>query len=206
MKKQNPERQSAALMYFAFQRDQRATPWAAAYATPDRHPDIRAAALYLAARLGDQGAKSSILDLLRTAPKRSRRNLMLRALAELADVDEFKALAKQLGIHANTTDYRNLLLYVEFRKANGEDKIAPAEALLVSRDVLYPTRAARYLVAQKRIDVLAKYLSGAMVYHMPLDLAMLLSPKAALIVVEARRMGYRIEETADGLRLSKRDG
>lgn len=203
---QDPMRQSSALMYVALHRDRRARAWAVQYASPDTHPDVGAAALYLAASLGEQGAKSLILEMLRTPQKRSRHSLMLRALAELAGVDEFKTLTTQLAINQNEQDYRNLLRYVEFRQATGDDKIAPAEAMLVSRDLFYPTRAARYLIMQKRMDVLAKYLTGVMVYHLPLDLAVMQSSRAAMIVAEARRMGYRIEETAEGLRLIKRGG
>ncbi len=202
---QDPKRQSSALIYFAFHREQRAYTWAQQFSSPTTHPDVRAAAVYLAARLGDRGAKPIIIELLQTQQKQSQRTFMLRALAEIARVDEFKTLTAQLAINQQTRDYRSTLVYVEFMQASGEDKTAFAETLLTSRDALYPSQGARYLIAQNRMDVLGKYLTGAAVYHLPLDLAVMQSPKAALIVVEARRMGYRFEETAEGLRLLKRD-
>lgn len=202
---QDPKRQGGALIYFAFHRDQRARVWAQRFSSPAATSDLRAAAVYLTARLGDQNAKPTILELLQTQQKRSRRTLMLRALAEITSVDEFKTLTAQLAINQQTRDYRNTLVYVEFMQASGEDKTALAETLLTSRDVLYPSQGVRYLIVQNRMDVLGKYLTGAAVYHLPLDLAVMQSPKAALIVVEARRMGYRFEETAEGLRLLKRD-
>lgn len=203
---QDPEKQSRALVYFALHRDPRAHAWAEQYSAPHIHSDVRAAALYLAASLGDHSAKTAILELLHAAKKRSRRTLLLRALAELSSVAEFKAQAVQLALNQRAQDYQNILLYVAFIQASSADKkVAAAEALLDSRDTYYPRQAVRYLVTQNRMDVLTNYLTGAAVYHMPLDLAMMLSPKAALIVVEARRMGYRFEDTAAGLRLIESD-
>lgn len=195
--------QRSALVYFALQREQKARPWAERFSSADAHPEVRLAGLYLAAALGDQGAKAPIVELLQTSQDRSARETLVRALAELAPPDELEGLLTQLGISHQTRAYRDSLRYAAFRHGSGHEKIAAAAALLESRYPFDRRMAVGYLMEADDGKTLAKHFHLPQQYGTPMRMVPLMSPLERVIMNEARRMGYGVDASPNGVRFTK---
>jgi hypothetical protein len=193
----------SALIYFAIHRDQRALEWAKKYSSSDKEPRVRYAALYLSSRLGNKDATETILGLLKNETKRSEQEMLLRSLAELVSPEEFHRLTGKLGISKNLEHYKNALWISEFRNASDDVKSVYAEKLLGSSVLWDRMEGVRYLIRENQEEILQKYLLIDPRVELPFVLEAMQSNTGSLIIVEARKMGYRIEQTDGDINLVK---
>jgi len=192
----------SALVYFAQEKESRAKKWIDRYSdTTD--PDLRLAVLYLAARLHDQRAKDSIIALLMDNPDRSDRGLLLRSLAELVPPEEFQETIKKSEINQTSKKYYEALWLSEYRNATSAEKAVAARKLLQSEYLWDRREAVRYLIGQNRVDILEHFLLADPRMELPYMVEVQGSHVGQLIVLEAKKMGYMIEDTDEGIRLSK---
>jgi hypothetical protein len=192
----------SALVYFAQRKESRAKKWIDQY-SETKDPELRLAALYLAARLHDQRAKDSIMELLRGNPDRSNQGLLLRSLAELVPPDEFQDAIKESEINPTSKKYYEALWLSEYRNATSAEKAEAARKLLQSEYLWDRREAVRYLIGQNRVDILEPFLLVDPRVELPYMVEVQGSHVGQLIVLEAKKMGYLIEETDGGIRLSK---
>ena len=192
----------SALIYFALEKESRAKKLIGQYSdTTD--PGLRLAALYLAARLHDQRAKDSIIALLLDNPDRSNQGLLLRSLAELVSPDEFQEAIKKSEINPTSKKYYEALWLSEYRNATRAKKAEAAKKLLQSEYLWDRREAVQYLIGQNRADILEPFLFADPRVELPYMAEVQGSHVEQLIVLEAKKMGYLLEETDGGIRLSK---
>ncbi len=192
----------SALVYFAQAKEFRAKKWIDQYSdTTD--PELRLTVLYLAARLHDQRAKNSIIALLMDNPDRSDQGLLLRSLAELVPPDEFQEAIKKSEINPTSKKYYEALWLSEYRNATSAKKAEAAQKLLQSEYLWDRREAVQYLIGQNRVDILEHFLLADPRVELSYMVEVQGSHVGQLIVLEAKKMGYLIEETDEGIRLSK---
>jgi hypothetical protein len=192
----------SALVYFAQEKESRAKKWIDQYSdTTD--PKLRLTVLYLAARLHDQRAKDSIIALLMDNPDRSDQGLLLRSLAELVPPDEFQEAIKKSEINPTSKKYYEALWLSEYRNATSAKKAEAAQKLLQSEYLWDRREAVQYLIGQNRVDILEHFLLADPMVELSYMVEVQGSHVGQLIVLEAKKMGYLIEETDEGIRLSK---
>jgi len=192
----------SALVYFAQEKESRAKKWIDYYSDAT-DPELRLAALYLAARLHDERAKDSIIALLMNSPDRSVQGLLLRSLAELAPPDEFEETLKKSGISRTGEEYYQALWLSEYRNATSAEKAVAAQRLLQSEYLWDRREAVRYLIEQNRVDILQPFLLVDARVELPYMIEVQGSHVGQLIVLEAKKMGYLIEDTDESISLSK---
>jgi len=192
----------SALVYFAQEKESRAKKWIDHYSDA-ADPELRLTALYLAARLHDERAKDPIIALLGDNPGRYDQGLLLRSLAELLSPHEFQEVIKKCGINPTSKEYYEALWLLEYRNAVGIEKAAAAQTLLQSEYLWDRREAVRYLLAQNRVDILEPFILADPRVELPYMIEVQVSPAGQLIVLEAKKMGYRIEESDEGIRISK---
>jgi len=204
--KRTPRIQQSAMAYFILQRDKRALKWAQQYADSGGNLDLQAAGLYLLARLGQEQAKDQILDFLKKTQDRAHREILLRALAELTTLQEFRLHTRELFPDTRPRAYEKAENIAEFRHSTGKAKSAAAEKLLRSGFIMDKKEAARYLIAQNEVETIWKYLQTYRFLMMPIEMAEVHSesPIGMIILVEARKMGLRIEQISEGIRFIKK--
>ncbi|KPK50365.1 MAG: hypothetical protein AMS22_12270 [Thiotrichales bacterium SG8_50] len=196
--------QRSALAYYAQHRDDSAAHWAREFSALEVSEELRYAGLYLAARLGLPGTVAPIKHELLSDPDRSRRRVLLRSLAEVAEVATYDEIASQTGVLQQLRqDYERLRLVCQFRYGTTEDKARLAEPLLRNSDPVYGREVIRFLVSQRRADILSDYLGLNRFSGLPPEMVIRMSPMSAMIISEARRQGYRVEATDNGLVLHK---
>lgn len=196
--------QQRALIYFALHRDKQAARWAEKFNRPEVAIELRNAGIYLAARLNMPGTQSMIVRELKTDNDRARRSILLRALVEVSDTDEFKKITADNHITQNNShEYVKYLQAVQFRNAKGQEKSRMAAALLKGQDRIYQREVISYLIRTEKSDVLSMSLGLIPESGLPPDLILQFSPLAPLILSEARRQGYQLEATENGLVLRK---
>ena len=192
----------SALVYFAQEREARARKWIGRYSdTTD--PELHLAVLYLAARLADQSAKDSILALLMKNPDRSHQGVLLRSLAELVPPDEFQRAISESDISPTSKNYHEALWLSEFRNGGSHEKAEAAHKLLQSDHLWDRREAVRYLIGRNRVDILENFLLVDPRVELPYMIEVQESHVGQLIALEAKKMGYLIEETDEGILLSK---
>ncbi len=199
---QLPRIQRSALVYFAVHRDIRALTWAEQYSGPGTIPEVRIAGLYLLARLGETKAIHPLLDLLNQGQNRLQEETLLRALAELTTPEGFRSQLAKISIDRRGRGYKTALHIAEFRHGTGDVRIAAAEQLFHSPYVMDKREAVRYLIQQNQVEVLGKYIPPDPSFSLLPEMAAVYSesPISILVVIEARRMGLKIERTPDGIR------
>jgi hypothetical protein len=192
----------SALVYFAQEKESRAKKWIDQYSdTTD--PELRLTVLYLAARLHDQRAKDSIIALLMDNPDRSDQGLLLRSLAELVPPDEFQETIKKSEINPTSKKYYEALWLSEYRNATSAKKAEAAQKLLQSEYLWDRREAVQYLIGQNRVDILEHFLLADPRVELSYMVEVQGSHVGQLIMLEAKKMGYLIEETDEGIRLKK---
>ena len=192
----------SALVYFAQEKESRAKKWIDQYSdTTD--PELRLTVLYLAARLHDQRAKGSIIALLMDNPDRSDQGVLLRSLAELVSPDEFQEAIKRCEINPTSKKYYEALWLSEYRNATSAKKAEAARKLLQSEYLWDRREAVQYLISRNRVDILEPFLLADPRVELSYMVEVQGSHVGQLIVLEAKKMGYLIEETDEGIRLSK---
>jgi len=196
--------QSSALVWYAQHRDSSASHWARQFSEPSASEDIRYAALYLAARLKLEDAQAKIKRELLADTDMTRRRNLLRALAEVASVNDYKSIAKQTKLDQHLKkDYEIHLLACQFRHADAKQRQAIAKQLLNKRDPIYNREVIRYLINQQQTGILSNYLGLKNRYGLSAEMVLQISPTAQLVFSEARRLGYQMKISEDGLTLQK---
>ncbi len=190
-----------ALVYLASVRESRGAEIARAFSTPDTDPDVRVAALLLAARLGDSEARPAAVEMLVTTENRSYRDVLLRALAELSTPETFEAFGDANPALRDTGSFRDMQPLVVFRHAEGERKLEAARHLVNSGHPWDRRDGVAFLVEEGHTEVLFGYLQHGPYTGQPLVGIILYSPRGVQIYAQIRRMGYLVEETPDGLKL-----
>jgi len=191
-----------ALVYLALVREPLGAEIARTFSTPATEPDVRVAALFLAARLGDDEARPVIIEMLQTTEDRSYRDVLLRALAELSTLEALDAFGETNPSLRSPATFRKLQPLVVFRHADGDRKLEAARHLVASGFDWDRREAVRFLVEEGHTDVLYGFLQPGTFTGQPLLKTILYSPRGVQIFAQIRRMGYRIEETPDGLSLT----
>ena len=187
----------AALAYFADHQDRRGLAWSRKFAASAADPRLRAAALYLGARLADSQVREQIVAMLKSHRQPAIQDVLWLALAELAGPEDFAALVERLASR-RTQVLRQAEQYVRFRHSSGPLKVELAEKLLRADTPFYSERATLFLLEEGHSDVLTGYLQRYGQYEMALEMVLYRSAVAQRIYVEARRLGYRIEEDETG--------
>jgi hypothetical protein len=136
-------------------------------------------------------------------PDRSDQGLLLRSLAELVPPDEFQEVIKNSEINPTSKRYYEALWLSEYRDATSAEKAEAARKLLQSEYLWDRREAVQYLIGQNRVDILENFLLADPRVELPYMVEVQGSHVGQLIVLEAKKMGYLIEETDEGIRLSK---
>ena len=178
------------------------------FSNPDTDPDVRVAALLLAARLGDSEVRPAVIEMLVTTENRSYRDVLLRALAELSTPETFEAFGDANPALRDTGSFRDMRPLVVFRHAEGEQKIEAARHLIDSGHPWDRRDGVRFLVEEGHTDVLFRYHRFGPTTGQPLPetghlwlRSVLYSPRGVQVFAQIRRMGYLVEETHGGLKL-----
>jgi hypothetical protein len=193
--------QRSALVYFALHRDQRALKWAKKYSSTDASNDLYLAAVFLLARLGEPDAKGLILESLKREQKLSDLETLLRALAEVTTPEEFARHTGNMNLDENSKWYKTAERITEFRNSEGKRKAVFAERLLTSNIHWDIREAARYLIREDETEILQRQLLQDPRVELPIVMEAMQHRAGRTIYLEARKMGYRIEETPEGIRL-----
>jgi HEAT repeat protein len=201
--KSNVVARRSALVYFAAHRDRRARKWAKKYSSTDAGSELRLAALFLLARLGEPDAKGLILESLKREQKQSNLGTLLRALAEVTTLEEFTSHTGDMNLDEKTKWYKTAQWITEFRNAEGKRKAVFAERLLTSDNLWDIREAARYLISEVETEILQRHLLPDPRVEHPLVMEAMQHRAGRTIYLEARKMGYHIEETPEGIRLIK---
>jgi HEAT repeat protein len=190
--KETPRVKRQALVYFAMQRDERGREWAERFRNgPD--VDMRAAALYLAASLGDTTALEPITTQLRQQPRASIRYGLLLALAELVDPAEFVRRVGPASQHGD--EYDSALRIAELRSAPAKERVALARNMLESEFPNERRIAMRALLEQNALNELAPLLE---------QWWMVPAHMRATVAAELYRGGYRLVEKDRRLEIERR--
>jgi len=187
-----PRVKRQALMYFAMQRDERGREWAERFRSgPDL--DMRAAALYLAASLGDTTALEPITTLLLDQPRASMRYGLLLALAELVDPAEF---VRRVGpAHQQGDEYDSALRIARLRSARANERVALAREMLESQFPNERRIAMRALLERNALNELRSLLE---------QWWMVPTHMRATVAAELYRGGYRLVEKDRRLEIERR--
>ena len=204
----SPLMRQQALVYLASVREPMGMEIARGFSNPDTDPDVRVAALLLAARLGDSEVRPAVIEMLVTTENRSYRDVLLRALAELSTPETFEAFGDANPALRDTGSFRDMRPLVVFRHAEGEQKIEAARHLIDSGHPWDRRDGVRFLVEEGHTDVLFRYLRFGPTTGQPHPetghpwlRSVLYSPRGVQVFAQIRRMGYLVEETPDGLKL-----
>lgn len=187
----------AALAYFAHHQDRHGLVWSRKFSAPPAEPRLRAAALYLGARLADRQVREQIVAMLKSHRQQAIQDVLWLALAELVGPEDFAALVERLAPRRNHV-LNQVEQYVQFRHASGALKVELAEKLLTADTPFYSERTILFLLKEGHAAVLARYMERYGEYEMALEMVLYRSTVARRIYVESRRHGYRIEEDAMG--------
>lgn len=199
--KRTPLMKQQALVYLASVREPLGEEAARAFATLSTPPDVRVAALLLAARLGDAEVRPAVIEMLESNDDRGYRDVLIRALAELSTPDAFDAFGDATPNLGQTVSYRDMRTLVAFRHAEGAQKVEAARHLVGSGHPWDRRDAVRYLVEGGHAEVLSGLLRSSYFTEQPLLKNILSAPRGVEILAQIRRLGYRVEETADGVAL-----
>lgn len=133
-----------ALYFFAAHKLPTGAVWASRTLADSNAAELKDAALYLQARLGDASAKDEIVSMLQEKPRNGIEYNLLRALGELVSVKEFVAATEQLN-HASRT-YQSALRLVRYNAGSAVERRAVAEEMLKSRYASEQREAIRFLL------------------------------------------------------------
>jgi len=195
----SPLMRQQALVYLAAVRDRRGAAFSREYSAADIEPEVRVAGLFLAARLGDRQDLPVIVELLETTEDRSNREVLLRALAELSTPESLNAFAETSPSYGGAASFRDIRQLVEFRHAEGDRKLEMARRVIEKGHPWDRREAVRFLVEERHTEVLFGYLQLYPSAGLPLLKTVVYSPGGVPIFAQIRRLGYRVEETPDGL-------
>ncbi len=197
----SPLMRQQALVYLAAVRGGRGAALARQYSAIDIEPDVRVAGLLFAARLGDRQVLPAIVELLGTIEDRSYQEVLLRALGELSTPESLSEFAENNPAYGRSESFLEIQQVVEFRSAEGDRKLELARRMIEQGHPWDRRDAMRFLVEKRHAEVLFGYLQLGHDLGLPLLKIVVYSPGAVPIYAQIRRMGYRIEETPDGLSL-----
>jgi HEAT repeat protein len=187
-----PRVKRQALMYFSMQRDPRGRQWAERFSN-DPDLDMRAAALYLAASLGDATAVDPIATLLREQPRASIRYGLMLALAELLSPAEFVGRVDSSKL--NRGEYESALRIATLPTAAADERESLARKMLESQFPNERRIAMRDLLERNALDQLTPLLEQW--WTVPAHMR-------ASVAAELYRGGYRLVERDRSLQIAKR--
>ena len=138
-----PAWKAAALIYLGRIRYAPALPSVAEYSAAHHPLQVRAAALYLGARLGVAGMFEAATERLQAQPVRER-SMLLRVLGEAApSVAALSETAMMFGWHARSPDLQQMIAYCAFRTSEPTDRVRFAYPLLAQPDPEFRRMAMR---------------------------------------------------------------
>jgi outer membrane murein-binding lipoprotein Lpp len=179
-----------ALVFFGVQRDDRGRRFATRH-RDDPDPEMRAAALFAAARLGDDSAGDAALAFLREPAPPSVRYALLLALAETATAEEIEVGAPEY-LRASW-EYRSAVRCARFREADaaGRDSLQPA--MLASPSILERKLAAASVIERHGAEALGRLAGPGY-------------PEAVRAAArhQLRASGYRVLREGNGIRLERK--
>ena len=189
-----PAWKAAALIYLGRIRYTPAAPSVAEYSAAKYPLQVRAAALYLGARLGLPGMYEEAVARLQENSVQER-SMLLRVLAETApSAAVLTEAAIAYGWHARSPDLQQMAAYCAFRTSDPADRVRLAYPLLAQPDPSYRRTAMRYLIEHDREQLTARVTGGAGSV-LPLHLLLPRSPPVLLLFSQGRRLGYALEHT-----------
>jgi hypothetical protein len=182
-----------ALVALAMQREPRGRTWARKY-RDDPDIELRAAALFLAASLGDRTATEPITTLLREQSSSSYRYGLLLGLAELLDPAEFEAHAAPA--QRFESEYESAHRIARFRSGGADTRAALFREMLASSFPNERQLAVRDLLAREQIGELTSLLA---------EWENVAPSVRATVAGELHRAGYRIGERDRRLVIERRE-
>ena len=188
-----------ALVYLAAIKDPKAGPFARRYSASVVEPELRILGLLLAARLGDNSVLPTIRDLLVATEDRSYREVLLRALGELSDPESYATFSTGHPDILGAESVRKIGSLVAFRHVSGDAKMELARQLIQSGHPWDRQEAVAFMVEGNHVQPLSELLLLNPYQGLPLLATVAHSPTAVAVLAQIRRMGYRVEETPEGL-------
>jgi HEAT repeat protein len=190
--RETPRVRRQALIYFAAQREERGRQWTERFRN-DADPDMRAAALYLAASLGDETALEPITALLRGQPRAAIRFGLLLALAELVDPAEF--VRRVAPARRRDDEYDSALRIAKLRYDPSKERVVLARRMLESQFPNERRIAVRALLEENALNELTFLLEQW--WTVPAHMR-------ATVTAELYRGGYRLVENDRRLEIERR--
>jgi len=173
-----------ALVYLGRQRVEAARHWVEVYRA-DPEIELRAAALYVAARLGDGEALGPLVELLALPAPPALRYALMLGIAELNDADGFRRATPDWI--RGSWEYRSALRWAEFRTA-GEARRAELVRTMIASEALFERQeAARWLLEARGPQALAELAAEGIPPHV-----------RAVARHRLRRAGFRVLTAEDG--------
>ncbi len=202
----NQRRQVAGLVYLAQIRHAPSAALVTPFTDVALTPRLRSAGLYLGARLKVPNIVSTIETALLQTSQRSELETLLISLSEAtSDINEFSRIATAAGFTETSLSYRQALAYCEFLNAKRDRKKTWAYKVLEDNDIWQRRAAISYLLETDPQGTVEK-LTGSVGQLLPLNQLLSLSTTVQLLFSESRRMGLRLEQTAEGYQLKKPSG
>lgn len=179
-----------ALVYFGLQRDERGRRFSTHH-RDDPDPEMRAAALYTAARLGDASVGEAALAFLGEPAPASTRYALLLALAETATAAEIEARAPEYL--RDSWEYRSALRCARFRTGDAAERASLSRAMLSSPSIVERKLAAASVIEREGADALARLAAPGY-------------PEAVRAAArhQLRASGYRVVRDGSSIRLERK--
>ena len=183
--------QRRGLAYFGQQRDETGR----RFIEPNlasAEPGLQAAALYLAARLGDAAVRPRIVAMLAGPPPPSLKHGLLMALAELTAPAELEQLTP--AAMRSSEEYAGALRIAALRSAAPGEKEARARELVDSKSPYEQKIGARYLAENLGPEALSEYLGAGA------------APGARAVARhQLRRDGYRVDTRGGKVKIERNE-
>lgn len=190
-RREDPLVRRKGLVFFGMHRDERALRYVVRHRA-DENLEMRGAALFLAARLGDVTARDPIVALLSLpAPPSLRYGLML-GLAELVPPSEFEALAPDY-LHASW-EYASALRCARFRVGGTEERLGLWRAMIESPSIFERNLAAGIVLQEQGPEELARLVEPGMP-----------EPVRAAARHRLRQEGFRVIPEGDKVKIERRN-
>jgi len=173
-----------ALVYFGQHRMEAARRWIDVY-REDEQIEMRAGALYLAARLGDAAALQPLAEMLALPAPRSLRYALMLGIAELVDAENLTRRTPEWI--RSSWEYDSARRYAEFRTADAARRSEMTTEMLNSKSLFERQEAARHIGTSGGPDELVKLIRSTIPPHV-----------REVARHQLRRSGFRVNVRTDG--------
>jgi len=173
-----------AFVYLGRHRVEAARRWVDRY-RGDANDELRAGALYLAARLGDAEALDPLVQMLAAPAPTSQRYALMLGIAELVDADKFKQLTPD-WIHSSW-EYDSAHRLAEFRGAAPSRRSEMTLSMLNSRSLFERQLAASFVLETRGASGLLEYAGQNVPPHV-----------RAVVRHQLRRSGFSLQFNDQG--------